>query len=406
MVRTLPVCKSLFVLFAFLSGGFLLAEQDNKNGLKFSFQLNEDEVLIVDKHQEILFTSNSSAGTREEKNRIVLSVTGTDSLGANLNGKFHTYFRTPAGRGPFKKNQDFVSQFRIQKNGEYLVPDQYIMPNLRSLPSFPDRPISVGDRWEMPGMETLDEGGVKVKLPVKVKYHYAGPDRVKNYQGKMVNAHKIEFAYQIDQRVRTPVYSKVRARSTDEMWYDQKNGIPVYDEQTIAYTFTLNNGREVTGIYKILSWYTKIKKTSEDKKEQLVADISDDLEKDDPRVKVRKSDEGIVLDLSDILFDFNSAQLTKEAQATVATVARILKKYEDREIRVSGHTDSTGSASYNQKLSEARAKTVVNELQQKHGLSSYRMSYKGYGKDRPVASNATKEGRAMNRRVEVLIVTE
>lgn len=403
MARSLRLLPSAFLL---LFPVFVLTAEEPEKGLNFEFRLEDDEVLIVNKHQKILFTSQRNAQSREEKNRIVLAVVKTDSNGAVLKGQFHTYFRTPAGRGPFKRDRDFLSEFQILTNGAYIVPDQYIMPNLRSLPSFPDRPLKPGDRWEMPGMETLDEGGVKVKLPVMVKYHYAGPDRVRNYEGKTVDAHKIEFAYQIDKRVKSPLYTRVRARSTDEMWYDQENAIPVYDEQTIAYTFTLTSGQEVTGIYKILSWYTKLKKTTDEKKTELAENIEADLDKKDASVSVRKSDEGVVIDLSDILFDFNSSKLTPEAEKTVAKVAKILKKHEDREIRVSGHTDSTGPGQYNQKLSEARAKTVVEELQQKHGLNSYQLSYRGYGARRPVASNSTKEGRAQNRRVEILIVTE
>jgi OOP family OmpA-OmpF porin len=78
----------------------------------------------------------------------------------------------------------------------------------------------------------------------------------------------------------------------------------------------------------------------------------------------------------------------------------------DPELRleVQGHTDAVGSDAYNQPLSEARARSVVIWLTQ-HGVATPRLSAHGYGKTRPVASNATDEGRARNRRVEIANLT-
>jgi len=121
---------------------------------------------------------------------------------------------------------------------------------------------------------------------------------------------------------------------------------------------------------------------------------------------VRETPEGIALDMNAILFDYDSAELTPQAKKDLEKIAQILKKYPNREIRVSGHTDSTGNPSYNLKLSENRAKSVVQNLTGDQGLDSKRFSYRGYGPRNPVADNGTGEGRARNRRVEVLIVTD
>jgi len=72
-------------------------------------------------------------------------------------------------------------------------------------------------------------------------------------------------------------------------------------------------------------------------------------------------------------------------------------------IEISGHTDNVGSASYNQKLSESRAKAVVDYLLKK-GVDASRLEYKGYGFEQPVASNKTEEGRQQNRRTEFKIL--
>ncbi len=82
---------------------------------------------------------------------------------------------------------------------------------------------------------------------------------------------------------------------------------------------------------------------------------------------------------------------------------RLLQENPNIRIRFSGHTDNVGSDKYNQRLSERRAKAVYEWLR-KAGVHPIQMEYIGYGKSRPVASNTTEEGRAMNRRIEMEVV--
>ncbi|MDR3094829.1 MAG: OmpA family protein [Bacteroidales bacterium] len=103
------------------------------------------------------------------------------------------------------------------------------------------------------------------------------------------------------------------------------------------------------------------------------------------------------------VFEFDSHELTPAAQAAMDYVAEWLNKYLYVHIELEGHTDNRGSAAYNQKLSERRAKAMRDYLITK-GIASERLSYKGYGFTKPVADNETEEGRQKNRRVEIRIV--
>jgi OmpA-OmpF porin, OOP family len=87
-------------------------------------------------------------------------------------------------------------------------------------------------------------------------------------------------------------------------------------------------------------------------------------------------------------------------------IVRAISLFPDSRINVSGHTDATGSPAINQTLSELRAANVARFLSEVGGIDAQRISVQGYGKDRPVASNDTAQGRAANRRVEVLIINE
>jgi len=100
------------------------------------------------------------------------------------------------------------------------------------------------------------------------------------------------------------------------------------------------------------------------------------------------------------LYDSNSSYIRAEAYPLLDEVASILEKNPEMEVEVQGHTDNTGSAKYNQWLSEKRAQRVKDYLVSK-GIEPSRLAAKGYGLTQPVASNATEEGRAQNRRVEL-----
>lgn len=106
-----------------------------------------------------------------------------------------------------------------------------------------------------------------------------------------------------------------------------------------------------------------------------------------------------------ITFDTNRADVKSQFRPVLNQIANSIAQYPGTVVRVEGHTDSTGSASYNQTLSENRAKSVSSYLIGR-GVESSRIQAMGYGFSRPVADNATASGRALNRRVEVLIIPQ
>lgn len=109
----------------------------------------------------------------------------------------------------------------------------------------------------------------------------------------------------------------------------------------------------------------------------------------------------ITIDLNGVNFNFDKATLRPDALAILAEATEILKRYPDLRVEVAGHTDSVGTAAYNQGLSERRAKAVYDYLTS-NGIDSSRLAGPvGYGLTRPIDTNETKEGRARNRRTEL-----
>lgn len=128
-----------------------------------------------------------------------------------------------------------------------------------------------------------------------------------------------------------------------------------------------------------------------------------ELQRDLKNAKVERVGEGIKITFnSGILFDVNKDDLKPAAKENLVELARILKKYDDTEIMVQGHTDATGSDSHNKKLSEERAESVGDYLQS-NGVKSGRIDESGHGEESPVADNSSEAGRQANRRVEVAI---
>ena len=104
-----------------------------------------------------------------------------------------------------------------------------------------------------------------------------------------------------------------------------------------------------------------------------------------------------------ITFDLNSYVIKPQFKNTLDSVATVLKTYPDSTIVVSGHTDTTGNDAINNPLSVNRASSVESYLESQ-GISSSRITSRGFGSKQPIASNSTEAGRAQNRRVEIAII--
>ena len=120
-------------------------------------------------------------------------------------------------------------------------------------------------------------------------------------------------------------------------------------------------------------------------------------------IDLEKAKEGSVAVLNNIFFDVDKYDLKDKSVTELEKIIRFLSVNPVVRVEIAGHTDNSGSADYNRQLSERRANSVFTFLIQ-HGIDKKRMVPKGYGPDRPIASNDTEEGRSQNRRIEVRII--
>jgi len=138
---------------------------------------------------------------------------------------------------------------------------------------------------------------------------------------------------------------------------------------------------------------------AESEKAQLRAQLLDQL---NSILQTRDSARGLIVNMSDVLFDTGSSTLKPGAREKLAKISGILLAHPGLTLQIEGHTDSVGSDEFNQQLSERRSDAVRDFLAEQ-GVPVSAMSAKGFGKTQPVASNDTPEGRQRNRRVELVV---
>ena len=119
-------------------------------------------------------------------------------------------------------------------------------------------------------------------------------------------------------------------------------------------------------------------------------------------IQVTKDARGIILSMSDILFDVGRATLKTDLMTSLAKIAGIRSVYQQFDVSIEGNTDNTGSEEFNMTLSQQRAENVMNFLVEQ-GIAETRLTAKGLGMTMPIADNSTKEGRQKNRRVDLVI---
>ena len=137
----------------------------------------------------------------------------------------------------------------------------------------------------------------------------------------------------------------------------------------------------------------------------LAMEQADTLRRQLENLQLRQTESGVVVTLGDVLFESGQTQLLEEAMASLVEVVDLLQSEPGKNIRIEGHTDSTGDADTNLKISEQRANSVFEALVSL-GVDRNRFTVAGMGEDFPIASNETEEGRRQNRRVDVILLDD
>ncbi len=381
-------------------------------GKVFRWQFKDGDILELKKFSEQVIKTGKQATQRSVFHRVLLETKATDAAkGYLLEGTFTSLIKNSDSKAPYSETERFTAGFYLKPTGLFVVDGEQYMPNIRSVPTFSDTRdpalkdeagMEQGTTWEKPGEEIMKFTNL-VTVPFNVRYEYRGLENVKSEEGEK-NCHKFISNYELNFGDSDAAGPRVFGYVTSIWFWDAQQGIPYYAQE--EYNVIIVNEQGLANEFKIKSrsYYRKFRARNDAGKVALAERLKENLEKDNPQLKVRVTDNGVAISLPDLFFDTDSAKLNKPAKQSLEKIAQLLKTTDSKHVRVRGHTDSTGDEAYNQQLSEKRAERVAEFLIDSAELNPDGISFDGKGAKDPVAENSTAEGRARNRRVEIILL--
>jgi len=219
---------------------------------------------------------------------------------------------------------------------------------------------------------------------------------------KRDNALQAATAQETADRLKQDNDAKTAAAETEAARLKQQNDLLASNAQGEADRLKRENDAQRTDAQTELDRVAKEKGQLETDKAELRAQL---LLQFNAILQTRDTARGLIVNMSDVLFDTAKFSLRPEAREKLAKVAGIVEGHPGLRLAVEGHTDSVGGDDYNQQLSEERGGSVRDYLVEQ-GIAGASVSSKGFGKTQPVASNETVSGRQQNRRVELVISGE
>lgn len=325
------------------------------------------------------------------------------------------------GRGV---DASYQAEFRLDGTGAVRDPHEAPYPDLVGVPTFPDTPLTPGDAWSSSAVAYVylgagESGGgregqpISVPVPVTVAYRYEG---VSEYAGRSVHHVEIEyglrFPYLISQELadelgmpREPAFD-APLRSASEahritLLIAEDGYTPVLFRDTLRREVQTLDGTTLGSEGFSLTWFRAGEQLMSPDLNQRITREIESL----PDTESREVPEGLLIEIRSIRFEPNQAVFLPEELPRIDRIAELLRNFPDRSILLIGHTAAVGDISRQESLSVERAAAMAEALSRR-GVNPDRLLYEGRGAREPVADNATVEGRAANRRVELIILSD
>jgi outer membrane protein OmpA-like peptidoglycan-associated protein len=307
-------------------------------------------------------------------------------------------------------DQEYLSVFWRDGRGNYEIGSEYFMPVVRNVPVFPEEDIQPGHSWVAPGEEVHDfrrSFGVSqpVRFPIRVQYTYRDTEQ---RNGKNIDVFSIEYdVFYRPKGLRSNrglVPVRISGRSEQTYYWDRARGQPDSYEESFDFVFQLSSGDYVEYVGTARG---EMLESAPLEREKVAEEIRKDLQElGVEEATVTPEEQGVTVNLQNIQFPPNSALLVDSEKAKLDKIGEILKKYDRRDILVTGHTARVPGYSDedHQELSEARAQSVAEYLIQIGALRQTQVTSRGMGYRDPLADNSTEQGRRLNRRVEITIL--
>lgn len=302
------------------------------------------------------------------------------------------------------------SMFHISPEGRLTMYKDNGYPSFRSFPAYTLDKVTVGDSWKAQAERSVDpmNKGVFTRMPILVAYTFAGAEE---YRGKPVYRIKALWQTNYGSGTRDPTGDASLLKAAGGHKADiiilQSTGTPVLVIDNVDETFFWIDGTQVN-FKGTITLFTEFPPALDTQKIMLalnrVATVKGgNNAADKNNIVAEEVPAGIRLSIRNIKFAPDSASILPEERERLDQIADVLKLAPNSQFLVEGHTASVGKPAGEQTLSEQRARAVALELE-KRGVKAAAFICRGWGGNKPVATNETDTGRAQNRRVEITIL--
>lgn len=298
-------------------------------------------------------------------------------------------------------------EIKRKNNGQLYDCNNEGLPTVRSVPSFPDHPVKVGDSWNMEGLEVHDMKDIfnmdcAIEIPFTATYTLTGTELQDDNEILIIDVEYELFqdAYSAN-LYRGSFYNGTVGYSKQTLYWDNTRGdLAFYEEEfQIKMLDTRGNSFIFHGIAH--GEVTEYKSLNDDDNVKKIQDTVDELNLDD--VSVKKGEKGLTISIENIQFQPDSNVLLDSEKIKLEKLGEILKEFSN-DLLITGHCAERGTVRARQKLSEERAESVAAYLKAMGIRDEYHVYTEGKGSTQPIATNATEEGRAKNRRVEITLM--
>ena len=408
------LCNLCFFFFLIFS----VSAQSNEKFLRFKFK-EGDNYRVLSTVNEVVKVNGRVNHNSEIVNRVSARITKTDGDGRGLNEATFVTLENSTSRdsnGTLTYGEEYESKYWRSERGIYEIGREYFMPVVRDVPVLPEKAVKPGDSWTANGHEAHDlrrsfASQEPFKVPFTATYTYLrdeeGLSSDSKHEKKTFQVLSVKYSLFFESPVPENIASlddfpvTTMGFSNQTIWWDNEKGqIDHYSEDfRIVMETYLGNQFDFTG--KAHAEVTDFERTATDANLAQVLEKVKDLDLQD--VSVTKSEKGLTISVENIQFKPNSAVLLDSEKAKIDKIAKIIENYPN-DLLITGHTALSGTAESCQILSEERADSVAKYMIKIGLRDKYHIFTQGFGSRVPIASNATEEGKAKNRRVEITLM--
>lgn len=401
------VTRRLF-LPALLLVYFTLSLPAQEGSFEFRFRYDEGEKyrIVGTNNQEILIDGTLS-GRVEILTRIQSEVVQASEDEGTIEANYQISEQNDDPGAPFELAREYETEYTRDALGHVEVAGALVMPQVRDVPSFPDRELSVGESWNAPAVEVHDlrpAYGIEdtLRIPVEVQYKFLGVDRSGETPVPMFSAY-----YEFDQEVRQYTGASLQPLrmsgfADQVIYWDALRGRPGSYEESYRFLLELSDGRTFEFRGTADGEVVASERLDRQQISDEILEALESLQVED--TEVRSDERGVTISVENIQFAPDSARLLDSEKQKLQRIGEILSRYPDRDILVTGHTALAGTEEGRMQLSQERAAAVGEYLLELGVRDRDEMLYRGLGAQEPVASNDTEAGRRKNRRVEITIL--